>query len=446
MTVWGNALFVGALALGFSASARIVTITDHGAVPGDCLQTKAIQSAVDAVWQAGGGEVRVPEGVFRTGAIRLRSGVTLRLMEGAELEGSRDPEDYGVLDRDRLEPMTPVAARTNGLTRSANPLSRWSHALIRAYGAHDVAVIGERHSRIDGMNCFDAQGEEGYRGPHAISFWNCTNVVLRGCEVRNSANWAHIVVRCANVSCSGVRVFGGHDGFDLHLSDDVTVSNCTFHTGDDGIAGFGNRRTHVSDCVFSTACHDIRFGGTEAIFERCRGVSPALFGHRYTMTMDDRRLALTRGEGLRRNTFAAFAYYCDGRWGEVPRPGRIVFRDCSFENRDRFMLMDYSEGTLWCSYRPLASVLFENCRFTGVREPARVFGGAEDPVSFAMRDCVVEAAEGCGENAVAEFRDFLGCRFERVSLNGFADPHVRTLTGGSVDRLGGTPFEVRKGK
>ncbi len=49
------AVLQGALATGHA-----VSIADFGAIPGDRLQTTAIQAAVDAVWRAGGGEVRVP--------------------------------------------------------------------------------------------------------------------------------------------------------------------------------------------------------------------------------------------------------------------------------------------------------------------------------------------------------------------------------------------------
>src|SRR5437879_6376844 len=58
----------------------------------DC--TAAIAAAIAACHAAGGGRVLVPEGVFLTGAIRLKSRVNLHLVAGAMLKFSTDPRRY----------------------------------------------------------------------------------------------------------------------------------------------------------------------------------------------------------------------------------------------------------------------------------------------------------------------------------------------------------------
>lgn len=88
-------------------SKRTVSATDFGAEPSAGLQTEKIQDAVDSCFRDGGGEVRIPEGVFLTGGIRLRSNVTLRLMKNAVLRGSRNPEDYFGYLADKVEPLPP---------------------------------------------------------------------------------------------------------------------------------------------------------------------------------------------------------------------------------------------------------------------------------------------------------------------------------------------------
>lgn len=90
-----------------AAGKSSVSITDFGAVPDGELQTAKIQAAIDACFRRGGGEVRVPAGTFRTGGIRLRSRVTLRLLRGAVLRGSRNPEDYFGYLADTVEPLDP---------------------------------------------------------------------------------------------------------------------------------------------------------------------------------------------------------------------------------------------------------------------------------------------------------------------------------------------------
>ena len=75
----------------------IFPITDYGATPNsELLQTEYIQKTIDECFLAGGGEVTVPKGNFFCGGLRLRSNVTLHLLEGARLVGSRNLDDYRV--------------------------------------------------------------------------------------------------------------------------------------------------------------------------------------------------------------------------------------------------------------------------------------------------------------------------------------------------------------
>ncbi len=58
-------------------------IRNYGAVP-DCttLSTAAIQAAIDACSDAGGGRVVIPAGTYKTGTIWLKSHVELHLETG----------------------------------------------------------------------------------------------------------------------------------------------------------------------------------------------------------------------------------------------------------------------------------------------------------------------------------------------------------------------------
>ena len=74
-------------------------VMDYGAVgDGTTLNTAAMQKAVDACAEAGGGRVVVPGGVFLSGPIFLKSNVELHLRAGATLRGSPDREDYNADD------------------------------------------------------------------------------------------------------------------------------------------------------------------------------------------------------------------------------------------------------------------------------------------------------------------------------------------------------------
>ena len=73
---------------------RDFSIADFGAKTDGTKCTASISRAVEACSAAGGGRVVVPKGVFFTGAVQLKSNVTLHLSEGAVLDFSDDPADY----------------------------------------------------------------------------------------------------------------------------------------------------------------------------------------------------------------------------------------------------------------------------------------------------------------------------------------------------------------
>ena len=415
----GRCILVACLVATASAAAATFNVVDFGARVTDCLVTTNIQAAIDACHLAGGGEVVVPEGVFRTGGLELKSGVTLRLLDGATLEGSANCADYAYAGEARA----------------------WYRGLLRADGAHDIAVVGGRYSVIDGRNCFDPNGEECYRGPHAIRFTGCTNVTLKGYSIRDSANWAHALFRCANVKVDMVRVYGGHDGFDAHASSNVVVSACEFHVGDDAIAGFGNDCMIVRDTILDSSCSAARFGGRNCLFERCRTVFPGSFGHRWSLSADDKRRAVNHGETLR-HSGSGFTYYCDFRWGEVPRPENIVFRDCTFDRPAGFFRFRFDGRSQWCCNRPLASITFESCEILGVRTLGSFYGGAEDPLSITLKNCRVTAAPDIPAQPVLSGYNFKKIRFENVSLVGFPDPYIEKRSEGEVEIAGGTPVRV----
>lgn len=429
----------------FANGTNVWNVADFGAREADTLQTEAIQRAIDACFTAGGGEVRVPEGVYYTGGIRLRSRVTLHLMSGAVLKGSRNPDDYEGWRADTLDPIPPATAATNGLPRSSVPQSRWCNGLIRAYGAHDIAIIGEPHSVIDGQNCFDPTGEEKYRGPHAISMWYCTNVVLRGYTVCDCANWAHAIFNSSNIAARALKVMGGHDGFDVRTCDDVRVESCVFQTGDDGIAGFDNIGVVVRDCVLDSACSAFRFGGTDVLIENCRGTGPAPYGFRGGLPMETRRQSLNDGARTRHNLKNAFLYYCDFRAVIRRPPGNILMRNCTFTNPDRVFSLDFDGKHRWCCNRSLNSITFENCTFDGVAGPLNIHGDANEPLTLTMRNCTVTARPGAGNQAAVSARNFRAIRLENTVWKGFARPRVVAHTPGEVSVQGGTPLETVAG-
>ena len=429
-----------------------VNIRDFGAEECDSLQTERIQSAIDHVFSLGGGEVQIPRGTFLTGGIRLRSNVTLHLLEGGVLKGSQNPEDYySCYTLDKVEPLEEgritdapyvhlggIKGETEYKEYDENyrfrrlPGSRWNNALIRAIDAENVTVIGDKDSFIDGDNCFDEIGEEYYRGPHAITFFNCKNIIFSGYSIVNSANWAHNMLFCENVSMDHVKVFGGHDGFDAFSSKNITIKNCEFYTGDDCVAGFGNVNVLVADSILNSSCSAMRFGGTNAVIRDCKMYGPGEYFFRGRMTPEEKR-ACAPSPRPGRNMLSAFTYYADFSMPIEEKPGNIIIKNCTFDNVDRFLHYNFSGNETWQRYYPMNDITFENIDAKSVRMALNAFGREDLPFELTLRNVTIDFDS---ESVAEELIRAAYCK--RILLDGVkvkkfgGDCLVRALSDGEI--------------
>ena len=383
---------------------KISVISTGAAAGSTVLQTAAFQKALDEVWQAGGGTVEVPAGEYHIGAIRLRSNTTLYLCSGAVLYGSRDPEDYYVLQKDTLEPL-PEEMRTEKLFERPPkdqkrdysfmlPGGRWSNGLIRACRAENIAIIAEEGAVIDGRDCYDEVGEESYRGPHGIALHYCKNVHLSGYTIRNTGNWAHIIYYSQNICCEGVRVYGGHDGIHCRGCENVTVTKSEFYTGDDCVAGFANLNMRVRGCVMNTACSGLRLGGTNVIVEDCRFYGPAEYFFRGSLTLEEKKNGILATCGnKRKNMLSVFTYFADFSMPIPIQPDHMVIRNCTAECVDRFLHYNFSGNERWQAGSPLRSLTLENVKATGISMPLTVYGSPDVPLDLVMRNVSIAFTE-----------------------------------------------------
>lgn len=213
--------------------------------------TKAINQAIAACNEAGGGRVIIPEGEWFTGPIHLKSNVNLHLMENALLQFSDNPVDYLPAVMTSWEGMecynySPllyafecenIAITGKG---SLNPImDTWkvwfkrpqSHmdALAELYTMASTDVpVKERQMAI---------GENNLR-PHLIQFNRCKNVLLDGFKIRQSPFWTIHMYLCNGgiVRNLDVKAHGhNNDGIDLEMSSNFLVEDCVFDQGDDAV-------------------------------------------------------------------------------------------------------------------------------------------------------------------------------------------------------------------
>lgn len=429
-----------------------VNITDFGAKSStDELQTEYIQKAIDRCFENGGGEVIVPTGKYLVGCIRLRSNITLHLMENAALKGSRNPDIYTNYLNDTLEPI-PEEVKTDKLWSQnvveKTPVrdhsfakfaaSRWHNSIIKALYADNIAIIGEKGSIIDGCDCFDELGEEGYRGPHAIDMDYCTNIKLQGYTVKNSANWAHSIYYCKNIAVSDVEVHAGHDGAHFRGCDNVTVSNCRFYSGDDCVAGFDNVNMAVTGCECNTACSAFRLGGTNVYITNCHIWGPAKYTFRGTLSDEEKRSGVTNpnSNGKRYNMLSVFTYIASFELDIRYQPGNIVMSDCTVENCGKLLHYNYSGNEIWQNNRPLANIRIENVKASGLAMPSVIYGDDNIKVSAEIENCELSYENECDSFVYAA--NFKEISLKNTNINGKCTDAVIKVWGedGKIDAKG----------
>ncbi len=366
--------------------------------------TAAIQGAIDRMFEIGGGEVLIPAGDYDVGTIRLRSGVTLHLLENAHLIASRDPEVYAYVAETDIEPVAaedctdaiwePMHIRKN-YDFMMKPMSRWNRGVIKAVDAKNIAIIGEAGSWIDGSDCYDEMGEERYRGPHAVNMHRCENVLLKGYQIRNSANWAHALFCCNNIRAEGVTVLAGHDGIHITSCTNVVIQNCDFQTGDDCVAGIDNLNVEVSNCKINTACSGMRFGGTNVVAHDCLFYGPPNYRFRGALSLEDKKNCVPSVFGVTGGTMlSAYTYYADFSREIRGVPGNIVIYDCEFRRTDRFLHYNFSGNEPWQRNKPLDNVVFRNIKADSIRLPLTFWGDASQKGTLKLENIQVRFADG----------------------------------------------------
>ena len=257
---------------------KVLNITDFGA-KGDnaTLNTKAIQKAIDACPKFG--TVWVPEGTFISGALYLKSNMTLEIAKGGELKGSSHIEDYLPMIENRFEgwELKSYASLINAGV--LNHKGGFSVENLRICGQGAITGAG-------GALGAAMQAKSGIRSRgRLILLMNCRNVDLQGLAIQNPPCWTIQYVYCQGVSLHDLKVTStahNGDGMDPDSSDDSFIFNCSFSTGHDCIAiksgknpegyyiGRPTRRVRITDCNFIKG-HGISIGS-----EMSGGVSDVL--------------------------------------------------------------------------------------------------------------------------------------------------------------------------
>lgn len=358
-------------------------ITDYGVVPNSTeLQTSKIQAVLDKC-KDGGGIVVVPKGRFYTAALYMHSDTTLYLESGAELYGSDNCNDYDIFPiPENVEMRSDMELITQYYGK---PWESYRRAMISSYGEKNVSIIGEWGSAINGVNCYDPNGEEGYRGPHAIFFSCCENVLFEGYTACHSGNFLHEANNCKNLTMRRVTCLGGSDGIHLHCTENAIIEDCLFKTGDDCIAGINVKNLLVKRCVLNTSCSLFRIGGVGIRIEDMYAYGPGYYPHRKTV-VKGKNDELPRTEG-RHNMLRLVEYFASTNYPYVLSD--IHFKNCVVENIERILRYTADHGPLQ-SGTHLGEFTLENVRFTDLKDSSVIMGNAEEPLTIRMKNVTAD--------------------------------------------------------
>ena len=206
-------------------------IKDYGATgDGQTLDSPAIQQAIDACNQAGGGTVYIPAGTYLSATIVLKDNVKLYLEKDAVLLGTTDIKAYKNLD-----------PFTDGLGIDVG----W--AFLVAIDAKNVAIEGE--GVIDGQGSAlkarhieeDKRPESERWGlrPFLLRVLRCDGVAVRNVTLKYAGAWTSQYSQSRNIQIEGVKIesygVAHNDGIDIDGCRNVNIKDCDIVSGDDAL-------------------------------------------------------------------------------------------------------------------------------------------------------------------------------------------------------------------
>lgn len=260
----------------------IYKITDYGAkADGKTVCTGEIQRAIDLCEK--GGTVYVPKGTFLTGALFLKSDMTLRI--DGTLLASGDLDDFPVM-----------GYPYEGLDQLCYK------SLINTGGAphQNITIEGDGEINANGKALFQGElSDPAVKRGRAVCIRNTDHVRICGVTIRQSPAWCLHLIYCRHVQIDRIEVHtkydeGGAeygmyncDGIDIDSCSDVRITNSLIASQDDCIAvksgrneegrraGICSENITIENCVFKSgfgvAMGSEMSGGVKDVFVRnCR--------------------------------------------------------------------------------------------------------------------------------------------------------------------------------
>lgn len=250
--------------LSVSVWAERVDMKQAGAkTDGKSVNTQLINATITRLSEAGGGTLFFPSGTYLTGAIRMKSNITLELEAGATLLFSTDFDDFlpfvevrheGVMMKS-FSPLIYAVDAENITIKGEGTLDGQGKAWwdeffkvlvdLRDNGVRDVNKYQPMWDKVNDMSAIKSETNEDWHDtanrrffrPPFIQPIRCKNVRIEGVKIQNSPFWTVNPEFCDNVTVKGVTIHNlpspNTDGINPESCSNVHISDCHISVGDD---------------------------------------------------------------------------------------------------------------------------------------------------------------------------------------------------------------------
>ena len=192
---------------------------------GRTIDTPAINRAIEAAANGGGGTVHFPAGNYLCYSIHLRSNVALYVDQGATIIAA-DPASSGS-SYDLAEDKTAWDAYQDF------GHNHWHNSLIWGEGLENVSILGPGLIWGRGLSRGWGSGpiaEQPGVANKAIALKNCRNVILRDFSILKGGHFGILATGVDNLTIDNLKIDTDRDGMDIDCCRNVRVSNCAVNS------------------------------------------------------------------------------------------------------------------------------------------------------------------------------------------------------------------------
>jgi len=407
--------------LAVNSYAERVDMQKAGADPsGEKLNSELINKTIDRLSTNGGGTLFFPSGKYLTGAIKLKSNITIEIEAGATLLFSDNFDDYLPFVEMRHEgivmnsfaPLISAIDSENITIKGEGKIDgqgkKWWDEFfkvivdLKANGVNDFNKYQPMWDKANDVKALYSETNEDYISsmtrrffrPPFIQTYRCKNIRIEGITIVNSPFWTVNPEFCENVTIDGITINNplspNTDGINPESCKYVHISNCHISVGDDCITlksgrDLQGRRLNASeeDITITNCTMLAGHGGVVIGSEMSGGVKKVVISN-CVFDGTDRgiRIKSTRGRGgvveniqvnnIVMNNIKQEAIVLDLKYSKMPEE-------------------PFSERT-----PVFRNINISNLTCTGVKIPIRINGLEESPITdISLQNIHIQADGKC---------------------------------------------------